>query len=74
MENIYNMTIPDLTIEIPQYLGGTSSPMFTQEVVQTSGTGIDGQETTLGNIGGYGKHGDKGRVINASFQEFGYII
>lgn len=74
MSNIYGVTIPDMTIQRPVYLGGTSTPLFTQEVIQTSGTGATGTDTPQGNIAGYGKTGDGGRVINASFQEFGYVI
>lgn len=74
MNNIYGVTIPDLTIQRPVYLGGTSTPLFTQEVIQTSATGQTGSDTPQGNIAGYGKTGDGGRIINASFQEFGYVI
>lgn len=74
MSNIYGVTIPDMTIQRPVYLGGTSTPLFTQEVIQTSATGQTGSDTPQGNIAGYGKTGDGGRVINASFQEFGYVI
>lgn len=74
MSNIYGVTIPDLTIQRPVYLGGTSTPFFTSEVVQTSATGQTGSDTPQGNIAGYGKGSDGGRIINASFQEFGYVI
>ena len=74
MKNIYDVTIPDLTIQRPLYLGGTSKPLFTNPVIQTSGTGTSGQNTPQGNIAGYGTFGDGGRIINASFQEFGYVI
>lgn len=74
MESIYNVTIPDLTIQRPVYLGGTSAPMFTNPVIQTSATGQDGSDTPQGNLAGYATSGDGGRIINASFQEFGYVI
>lgn len=74
MKNIYGVTIPDLTIQRPLYLGGTSKPFYTNPVVQTSGTGTEGQNTPQGNIAGYGTGGDSGRIINCSFQEFGYVI
>lgn len=74
MESIYGVTVPDLTIQRPVYLGGTSAPMFTTPVIQTSATGQTGSDTPQGNIAGYGTTGDGGRIINASFQEFGYVI
>lgn len=74
MNNIYNVQIPDLTIQRPVYVGGTSTPLFTSEVVQTSGTGASGTDTPQGNIAGYGKATDGGRIINSSFLEFGYVI
>ncbi len=74
MKNIYDVTIPDLTIQRPMYLGGTSKPFFTNPVVQTSASDINGTMTPQGNIAGYGTFGDGGRIINASFQEFGYLI
>lgn len=74
MRNVYGVTIPDLTAQKPVYLGGTSAPFFTNPVVQTSGTGTSGQDTPQGNITGYGTGADKGRIINTSFNEFGYII
>lgn len=70
MQNIYGVTIPDLTIQRPEYLGGTSAPFFTNPVVQTSETA----NTPQGNIAGFGTFGESGKVIHASFQEFGYII
>lgn len=72
MHNIYDVTIPDLTIQIPQYLGGTSAPFFTNPVIQTSGTGES--ETPQGNIAGFGVNSDGGKVINCSFLEFGHIM
>lgn len=74
MRNIYDVTIPDLTIQRPLYLGGTSTPFYTNPVVQTSATQATGTQTPQGNIAGYGTGGDSGRVINASFLEFGYVI
>lgn len=74
MSNIYSCDVFDYSIQEPVYLGGTHTPFFTTPVVQTSGTGTTGQATPQGNISGYGVGGDGGRVINASFSEFGYVI
>lgn len=74
MSNIYDCLIPDMTIQEPVYLGGTHTPLFTNPVIQTSGSEITGSTTPQGNISGYGTAGDSGRVATASFQEFGYVI
>ena len=74
MRNIYGVTIPDLTIQRPLYLGGTSKAFPTIPVVQTSGTGIGEEETPQGNIAGYGVNADRGRIISKSFLEFGWVI
>lgn len=74
LEGRYGCLNPDLLMYRPQYLGGTSKPMFTTPVVQTSGTGATGQNTPQGNIAGFGTASDKGEVIRASFGEFGAIM
>ena len=74
MRNVYGVIVPDLTIQRPVYLGGTSKPLFTSPVIQTSASEISGSSTPQGNITGYGVFGDGGRIINFSAQEFGYVI
>lgn len=71
MANVYGVTLADNTIQEPIYLGGTSTPFFTNPVVQTSSTD---STTPQGNIAGFGTTGDNGKVINASFDEFGWVI
>lgn len=74
LEGRYGCLNPDLLMYRPQYLGGTSSPLFTTPVVQTSGTGSTGQATPQGNIAGFGTNADRGEVVRASFGEFGAIM
>ena len=74
LEGRYGCLNPDLLMYRPQYLGGTSSPLFTTPVVQTSGTGSTGQATPQGNIAGFGINSDRGEVVRASFGEFGAIM
>lgn len=74
LEGRYGCLNPDLLMYRPQYLGGTSSPLFTTPVVQTSGTGSTGQATPQGNIAGFGTNSDRGEVVRASFGEFGAIM
>lgn len=74
LEGRYGCLNPDLLMYRPQYLGGTSSPLFTTPVIQTSGTGLTGQATPQGNIAGFGTNSDRGEVVRASFGEFGAIM
>lgn len=74
LEGRYGCINPDLLLYRPQYLGGTSTPLFTNPVIQTSGTGSTGQATPQGNIAGFGTASDSGEVVRASFGEFGAIM
>lgn len=71
LEGRYGVTNPDLLLYRPQYLGGTSQLLGTTPVIQTSSSD---NVTPQANLAGYGYTSDSGRVINASFGEFGYII
>lgn len=74
LEGRYGCVNPDLLMYRPQYLGGTATPLFTNPVIQTSGSGTSGQTTPQGNIAGFGTSYDKGEVVRASFGEFGAIM
>lgn len=71
LEGRYGVTNPDLLLYRPQYLGGTSQILGTTPVIQTSASD---NVTPQANLAGYGYTSDSGRVINASFGEWGYII
>lgn len=71
LEGRYGVTNPDLLLYRPQYLGGTTRYIGTTPVVQTSSTDTLSPQ---GHITGYMAGGDGGRVINASFGEWGYIM
>lgn len=71
LEGRYGVTNPDLLLYRPQYLGGTSQLLGTTPVIQTSATD---NVSPQANLAGYGFTGDSGRVIEASFGEFGYIM
>lgn len=71
LEGRYGVTNPDLLLYRPQYLGGTSQIMGTTPVIQTSATN---DVTPQANLAGYGVSGDSGRVVEASFGEWGYIM
>lgn len=71
LEGRYGVTNPDLLLYRPQYLGGTSQLLGTTPVIQTSATD---NVSPQANLAGYGVTGDSGRVIEASFGEWGYIM
>lgn len=71
LEGRYGVTNPDLLLYRPQYLGGTSQLLGTTPVIQTSATN---NVSPQGNLAGYGVTSDGGRVIEASFGEWGYIM
>ena len=74
LEHRYGALNPDLRLGRVQYLGGMQKPLFTNPVVQTSGTGSTGQTTPQGNIAGYGTVSESGNVVKASFGEFGTLM
>ena len=71
LEGRYGCLNPDLLMYRPMYLGGTSAPLFTTPVVQTSSSTTTSAQ---GNITGFGTSSDRGEVIRASFGEFGAIM
>lgn len=71
LEGRYGVTNPDLLLYRPQYLGGTSQILGTTPVIQTSATN---NVSPQANLAGYGVTGDSGRVVEASFGEWGYIM
>lgn len=71
LEGRYGVTNPDLLLYRPQYLGGTSQLLGTTPVIQTSASD---NISPQGNLAGYGVTSDGGRVVDASFGEWGYIM
>lgn len=71
LEGRFGVTNPDLLLYRPQYLGGTSQLLGSTPVIQTSSTD---SESPQANLAAYGVMSDNGRVINASFGEYGYIM
>jgi len=69
----FGVRSPDARLQRPEYLGGGSSPLLLTPIAQTSGTGISGGSTPLGNLAAMGtavaRHG-----FSSSFVEHGYVI
>lgn len=69
----FGVTIPDATVQVPEYLGGECVPLTVNQVVQMSGTTPD-VETPLGNTGAFSKTVGRNASFTKSFTEHGYII
>jgi len=70
----FGVMSPDARLQRPEYLGGGSTPIIINPVVQSSATNVDGSDTPLGNLAAVGtllanKHG-----FTQSFTEHGFII
>lgn len=50
----FKVRSPDARMQIPEFLGSSSSPIVINAVPQTSATGITGGTTPAGNLGAYG--------------------
>lgn len=60
----------DASIQRPEYLGGSSSPIMFSEVLQTS----QSDQTALGEMGGHGLNVDRNFQFKKYCKEHGYII
>ena len=48
----FGVTVPDLTVQVPEYLAGKRVPLNITQVLQTSET----SSTPLGTTGAFSKH------------------
>lgn len=75
-EYIYAMfgcKIPDLTADVPEYLGRLRFNINVQQVVQTTGFTAS-SSTSLGALGAYSNSGKYDKIFTKSFTEPGYIV
>jgi Capsid protein (F protein) len=70
----FGVASPDARLQRPEYLGGGSTPINIQPVAQTSGTGVSGQTTPIGNLAAYGTYLAQSHGFSQSFVEHGYVI
>lgn len=66
----YGVSIPDNTVQVPEYLGGKRIPLNMMQVLQTSETSSN---SPLGNTGAFSNTADNSYLFTKSFAEFGYI-
>lgn len=68
----FGVNVPDLTVQVPEFLGGSSDPIVVNQVVQTSSTD---QESPQGNVAAFSKTvGHRRGSFVKSFSEPGYVI
>lgn len=70
----FGVISPDFRLQRPELLGTGHSPFNIHPVPQTSGTGITGQATPQGDLGGYGTCSAHNHGFTKSFTEHGVIL
>jgi hypothetical protein len=70
----FGVISPDARLQRPEYLGGGSTPVIINPVAQTSGTGLTGGTSPLGNLAGVGTALASNHGFTQSFTEHGVII
>lgn len=73
----FNSVVPDYRLDRPQYLGGFKHVMSISQVLQTSssvGNENDSNYQPLGQLAGQGLSGQSGFLFNEYFPEAGYIM
>lgn len=68
----FGVNVPDLTVQVPEFLGGQSTPLNMNQVVQTSATGAG--ETPQGNVAAFSKTVGSSASFTKSFAEPGMVI
>ena len=69
----FGVVSPDARLQRPEYLGGSSQLITMTPIPQTSGTGITGGSSPLGNLAGYNTVVSRSG-FHQSFTEHGVII
>ena len=70
----FGVISPDMRLQRPEYLGGGSAPIIVNPIAQTSGTGVTGGSTPLGNLAAIGTVVAHRHGFTQSFTEHGVII
>lgn len=70
----FGVTSPDARLQRPEYLGGGRTPIIFNPIAQTSGSGLTGGSTPLGNLSAVGTALSSGHAFSQAFVEHGYVI
>ena len=65
----FNVSIPDNTVQVPEYLGGVRVPGNMLQVLQTSENG----SSPLGTTGAFSNTSDSSHLFTKSFAEYGFV-
>ena len=71
LKSFYGVTIPDYTVQVPEYLGGKRVPLNITQVLQTSSTD---NVSPLGTTGAFSNTGMADNGFVKSFNEYGIIM
>lgn len=74
LQSHFGVRSPDARLQRPEYLGGGSSLIQINPVMQTSATGVSGGTTPIGNLAAFGTFLHKGHGFTYSCVEHGHII
>lgn len=66
----FGVSIPDATVQVPEYLAGKRIPLNMSQVLQTSENG----NSPLGTTGAFSNTFNSDKMFVKSFTEFGYIM
>lgn len=70
----FGVRSPDARLQRPEYLGGGSTRISINPIVQTGPTGTTGSDTPLGQLGAMGTALSQGNGYSQAFTEHGYVI
>lgn len=70
----FSVSPTDERLQRPEYIGGSKSPIIVSEVLQTSGSNINGQSTPQGNLAGHALTADFNHVAKYRVKEYGLIL
>jgi hypothetical protein len=70
----FGVISPDSRLQRPEYLGGGTTTININPISQTSGTGLTGQTTPLGNLAAMGTALAHNHGFTQSFTEHGVIV
>ena len=71
LKRFYGLTIPDYTVQVPEYLGGKRIPLNITQVLQTSSTD---NVSPLGATGAFSNTGFTDNGFTKSFNEYGILM
>ena len=71
LKSFFGVTIPDYTVQVPEYLGGKRIPLSITQVLQTSSTD---NVSPLGATGAFSNTGFTDNGFTKSFNEYGILM